>query len=67
MFVRATPRIQTDIVPGMTELVEKGVIQEGKVGDTTIHFSRAEDFYDNMSVIVKEHPEKLHHAPEPTQ
>ena len=67
MFVRATPRIETDIVPGMTELVEKGVIQEGKVGHTTIHFSRAEDFYDNMSVIVKEHPEKLHHAPGPTQ
>lgn len=66
MFVRATPRIQTDIVPGMTELVEKGVIQEGKVGDTTIHFARAVDFFDNMSLIVKNSPEKLHRIPGPT-
>lgn len=66
MFVRATPRIQTDIVPGMTELVEKEVIREGKVGDTTIHFARAVDFFDNMSLIVKNSPEKLHRVPGPT-
>ena len=67
MFVRATPRIKTDIVPGMTELVEKGVIQQGMVGDTIIHYARAVTFFDNMSLIVKNNPEKLHHAPEPTQ
>ena len=66
MFVRATPRIQTDIVPGMTELVENRVIQEGKVGDTMIHFARAVDFFDNMSLIVKHSPEKLHRRPGPT-
>ncbi len=63
MFVRATPRIQTDVVPGMTELIEKGAVQEGKVGDTTIHFARAVDYFDNMSLIVKNNPEKLHRIP----
>lgn len=66
MFVRATPRVQTDIVPGMTELVEKGTIHEGMVGETVIHFARAVEFFDNMSVIVKNSPEKLHHVATPT-
>jgi aminoglycoside N3'-acetyltransferase len=67
MFVRASPRILTDIVPGMTELVDAGVIHEGKVGEATIHFCRATSFFDNMAVIVREHPEKLHRAPDPGQ
>jgi len=63
MFVRATPRIQTHVVLGTTELVEKGVIREGKVGEATIHFTRAVDYFDNMSLIVKNSPEKLHRIP----
>lgn len=64
MFVRASPQIKTDIVPGMTELVDKGVIKEGQVGDAILHFSRAVSFYDNMSAIVRDNPEKLHRAPD---
>jgi len=30
-----------------------------------VHFATAKDFYDNMSVIVRERPEKLHYIEEP--
>ncbi|MGD8603466.1 MAG: AAC(3) family N-acetyltransferase [Anaerolineales bacterium] len=60
MFVRNDDTIITDIVPGMDQLLEDGVIKATLVGDATVHYASAEDFYDNMSVIVREHPEKLH-------
>lgn len=65
MFVRNSDRVKTYIVPGMNELLAAGVIQEVQVGAAKVHFATANDFYDNMSVIVKEHPEKLHYVEEP--
>ena len=57
MFVRQD---DTVIVPGMDQLFEDGVIKATPVGDATVHYASANDFFDNMSVIVKETPEKLH-------
>lgn len=65
MFVRKDDRVKTYINPGMDELLEAGVIKEIQVGAAKIHFATADDFYDNMSVIVREHPEKLHYIEEP--
>lgn len=60
MFVRKDDTVKTYINPGMDELLAAGVIKEVKVGEAKVHFATARDFYDNMSVIVREHPEKLH-------
>ncbi len=65
MFVRKSERVKTYIVPGMNELLAAGVIKEAQVGAAKVHFASANDFYDNMSVIVREHPEKLHYIEEP--
>jgi hypothetical protein len=65
MFVRNSDRVKTYIVPGMNELLAAGVIKEALVGAAKIHFATAKDFYDGMSVIVREHPEKLHYIEEP--
>ncbi|NWF63767.1 MAG: AAC(3) family N-acetyltransferase [Chloroflexi bacterium] len=65
MFVRKDDTVRTYINPGMNELLAAGVIREAQVGAAKIHFATANDFYDNMSVIVREHPEKLHIIEEP--
>ena len=65
MFVRKGDRVKTYIVPAMNELLAAGVIKEVQVGEAKVHFATAKDFYDNMSVIVREHPEKLHYIEEP--
>lgn len=65
MFVRAHQRVKTYINPGMDELLAAGVIKEVQVGEAKIHFASAQDFYDNMAVIVREHPEKLHYIERP--
>lgn len=65
MFVRKNERVKTYIVPGMNDLLAAGVIKETQVGAAKIHYATANDFYDNMSVIVREHPEKLHYIEEP--
>lgn len=64
MFVRNDERVKTYINPGMNELLAAGVIKEVQVGEAKIHFATANDFYDNMSIIVREHPEKLHYIEE---
>jgi aminoglycoside 3-N-acetyltransferase len=61
MFVRKDQHIKTFINPGMDELLAAGVIREVQVGQAKVHFAAAADFFDNMSVIVREHPEKLHY------
>ncbi len=66
MFVRKNERVKTYIVPGMNELLAAGVIKEIQVGAAKVHFATAQEFYDNMAVIVREHPEKLHYIEEPT-
>ncbi|OIN95332.1 MAG: hypothetical protein AUJ21_03395 [Anaerolineae bacterium CG1_02_58_13] len=65
MFVRKSERVKTYIVPGMNELLADGIIKEVQVGAAKVHFATAKDFYDNMSVIVRERPEKLHYIEEP--
>jgi len=65
MFVRKDFNVVTDIVPGMDELFEKGVIRETQVGASKVHYASANAFFDNMSVIVREHPEKLHKIKQP--
>jgi aminoglycoside N3'-acetyltransferase len=65
MFVRKDERVKTYIVPGMNELLAAGVIKQVQVGAAKVHYATANDFFDNMSVIVREHPEKLHTIEEP--
>ena len=60
MFVRKDNKVITDIVPGMDELFEAGIINSSQVGDAVVHYCSANDFFDNMSVIIREHPEKVH-------
>ena len=60
MFVRRHEGVKTYIVPGMNELLAAGIIKEVQIGRAKVHFATAKDFYDNMSVIVRDHPEKLH-------
>lgn len=66
MFVRLNDRYKTYINPGMNELLATGVIKEVQVGAAKVHFATANEFFDAMSVIVREHPEKLHYVEEPT-
>jgi aminoglycoside 3-N-acetyltransferase len=65
MFVRKDNRVITDIVPGMDQLLDNGVIKGVPVGDATVHYASANDFFDNMSLIVREYPEKLHRIRSP--
>jgi aminoglycoside 3-N-acetyltransferase len=65
MFVRNDARVITDIVPGMDELFNTGIIKAVKVGEAEVHYCPANDFFDNMSVIVRQHPEKLHRIKTP--
>jgi aminoglycoside 3-N-acetyltransferase len=65
MFVRLNDRVKTYIVPGMNDLLQDGVIKEIQVGAAKVHYLTANEFFDNMSVIVREHPEKLHYIEEP--
>ncbi len=60
MFVRNDDRVITDIAAGMDDLFNAGVIKGVSVGDATVHYASANDFFDNMSAIVRQHPEKLH-------
>jgi aminoglycoside 3-N-acetyltransferase len=65
MFVRKHDRVRTYIVPGMNELLAAGVIKEVRVGEAKVHYLTANEFFDHMSVIVREHPEKLHYIEAP--
>jgi hypothetical protein len=65
MFVRLNDRVKTYIVPGMNDLLAAGVIKEIQVGAAKVHYLTANEFFDNMSPIVREHPEKLHYIEEP--
>lgn len=60
MFVRKDFRIRTNIVPGMDELLARGVIKEVHVGPARVHYATAREFFDHMSQIVRHHPELLH-------
>lgn len=62
MCVRREQRIKTYIVPAMTELLESGIINQILIGETKIHYANASLFFDNMSKIVENHPEKLHYV-----
>jgi aminoglycoside 3-N-acetyltransferase len=66
MFVRKNRFVKTYIVPGMNELLEKGILREIEVGKAKVHVASAQDFYQNMSVIIREHPEKLHYIEKPS-
>jgi len=65
MFVRNHDRVKTYIVPGMNDLLHAGVIKEIPVGGAKVHYMTANEFFDNMAPIVREHPEKLHFIEEP--
>jgi len=65
MFVRSHACVKTYIVPGMNDLLTAGIIKEVQVGAAKVHYMTANEFYDNMCVIVREHPEKLHYIEEP--
>jgi len=60
MYVRYDGKVITDIAPGMDELLEAGIIKAVPVGEAEVHYCPARDFFDHMSVIVREHPEKVH-------
>ena len=65
MFARKNEQVKTYIVPGMNDLLVQGVIKEVQVGAAKIHYATAQEFFDNMAVIVRTHPEKLHYIEEP--
>lgn len=65
MFVRKNLQIITDIVPGMDHLHNRGVIKDVPVGDASVHYATANDFFDAMSIVVQEHPEWLHRLEKP--
>lgn len=60
MHVRKDFDVITDIEEGMDDLFSMGVIKDITVGNAIVHYSTAQAFFDNMSVIVKNNPEKLH-------
>ena len=60
MFVRKDSRVITDAVPGTDELFNAGIIKAVSVGDSIVHYVPAVNYFDNLSVIVQKHPEKLH-------
>lgn len=60
MFVRKDNTVITDIVPAMDELFAAGVIKAIQVGDATVHYATAQDYFDHLSVYVREEPHKLH-------
>jgi len=49
----------------MNELLAAGVIKEIQVGSAKVHYMTANEFFDNMGPIVRDHPEKLHYIEEP--
>ena len=65
MCVRRDFRVITDIAPGMDELFERGIIRATPVGDATVHYASARDFFDNMAEVVENRPEKLHRLESP--
>jgi aminoglycoside 3-N-acetyltransferase len=65
MFVRKDGHVTTDVVPGMDELFDAGIIKAALVGDALVHYCPANDYFTHMSVIVREHPEKLHKIKNP--
>ncbi|MCC6261296.1 MAG: AAC(3) family N-acetyltransferase, partial [Anaerolineales bacterium] len=65
MYVRNHERVKTYITPGMNDLLHAGVIKEIPVGAAKVHYLTANEFFEHMSVIVREHPEKLHYIEEP--
>ncbi|HRJ76288.1 MAG TPA: hypothetical protein PLX90_09830, partial [Anaerolineales bacterium] len=65
MFVRNNDRVKTFITPGMNDLLHAGVIKEIEVGTAKVHTMTANEFFDNMSPIVRDHPEKLHYIEDP--
>jgi aminoglycoside N3'-acetyltransferase len=65
MSVRKTLKYRTYIVPAMTELHARGIIEEADVGKTKAHFCRANTFFEQMGDIIRTHPEKCHYVEEP--
>lgn len=65
MYVRNHERVKTYITPGMNDLLHAGVIKEIPVGAAKVHYLTANEFFEHMSVIVREQPEKLHYIEEP--
>ncbi|MCJ7702672.1 MAG: AAC(3) family N-acetyltransferase [Anaerolineales bacterium] len=59
MYVRKNNNVTTDINPAMEDLIAAGAVKAVQAGDTKVEYATAMDFYDNMSVIVCEHPEKV--------
>ncbi|MCX5847517.1 MAG: AAC(3) family N-acetyltransferase [Deltaproteobacteria bacterium] len=61
MYVRRTLKVKTYIVPAMSELYARKIIEAVDVGSTKVHFCRASTFFDHMGEIIRTHPEKLHY------
>ena len=62
MCVRRTLKVKTYIVPAMSELHARNIIEEVDVGSTQVHFCRASTFFEHMGEIIRTHPEKLHYV-----
>ncbi len=60
MFVRKDNTILTDIVPAMEELLAGGTIKAVQIGDATVHYATATDYYEGLGYYAREEPEKLH-------
>jgi aminoglycoside 3-N-acetyltransferase len=64
MCVRRTLKVKTYIVPAMSELHARKIIEEVDVGGTKVHFCRADTFFEHMGEIIRTHPEKCHYVEE---
>lgn len=60
MFVRKDDQVITDIVPALDELLADGIIKAVQVGEATVHYATADDYFNHLSVYVREEPHKLH-------
>lgn len=52
--------VLTDMAPALTELIKRGVIKKGVIGQAEVLCTPMQEFCKEMSKIIKDHPEKLH-------
>ena len=64
MCVRRTLKVKTYIVPAMSELHARNIIEEVDVGSTQVHFCRASTFFEHMGEIIRTHPRNCHYVEE---
>jgi aminoglycoside N3'-acetyltransferase len=60
MYVRAQLWMQTEVTRAVDALVRARVIREDRLGEAVIHHARSRHYFDELTPIVREHPEWLY-------